>query len=91
MATHKCAVPGCGEEACVEVRLYDLYIGRGYEPEVFNERDYTCPYLCEQHLLENEEKAEGERKARGYVKYPYSNQMSALGFTIYRDLNPREV
>lgn len=81
----KCSVSGCGKNAYVEVRLYDVYLAP-YAPEVFDERDSTCPYLCGKHLNENEKQARGERKPRGDVQYPYTNKHGAQGFTVYRVL-----
>lgn len=80
MAGEKCSVEGCGHEAAAEVRLYDVYAdGTG-----FDKQDYTCPFLCATHLLENEQRANGERRPRGITRYPFSNQHIAQGFTIYR-------
>lgn len=78
-----CAVDGCENEAEVEVILYDVYLQPRH---VFFEQDFTCPYLCLDHVVENEEKAEGERCPRGYVKYPHTNRNDAQGFNIYRPL-----
>lgn len=87
--THKilmpnCSVPECPNSATVEVLLYDVYL----HPDggVFSEQDRTCPFLCENHMIENEERAEGERRPRGDTRYPYTNQNGAQGFTIYREL-----
>jgi len=82
----KCSVEGCQREATVKVILYDVY---PYE-DVFFEQDYTCPFLCAEHMTENEFKAEGVREPRGFVKYPYTNQESAQGFTIYFPLGQEE-
>jgi hypothetical protein len=76
----KCCVDGCDKDATVEVMLYDAY-GPG---DVFLEQDFTCPYLCQEHALENESASVGERRPRGYVQYPYSNRELAQGFTVYR-------
>ena len=46
----KCAVQHCGKEADVEVVLFDV-LATG---EVFFEQDFTCPYLCTEHVVENE-------------------------------------
>jgi len=78
-----CAATGCEANATVEVILYDIYEHNG---EVFFKRDKTCPYLCNQHVQANESGAQGERRPRGRVTYPYSNQDRAQGFTIYRPL-----
>jgi len=45
-----CAVNGCANEADVEVILYDVYS----DGNIFFEQDFTCPYLCRKHILENE-------------------------------------
>ena len=83
MEENHCAVAGCEAPATVQVRLYDVY----REGTVFDEQDSTCPYLCTHHMLENEEAAKGERRPRGFVKYPHSNRNEAQGFTIYRELD----
>jgi len=49
----KCAVTGCGNEADVEVILYDVYS----DGEVLFEQDFTCPYLCTHHVESNEAQA----------------------------------
>ncbi len=84
-----CSVVGCGRPAIVMVILYDLYL---YEmcsssPKIFFEKDFTCPFLCGKHLIENEEKSRGVRKPRGSIRYPYSNKHSAQGFSIYVPLS----
>ncbi len=80
-----CSVAGCLHPAEFEVYLYDFYP----EPlnEQFFEQDFTCPYLCHAHMDENEVGAVGERKPRGYVSYPYSNQGHAQGYTTYAPLS----
>jgi len=80
----KCAVDGCGKNAAVEVILYDVYLA---EEHVFFERDFTCPFLCDSHMVENELRAKGARRPRGFVKYPFSNCRKAQGFKIYRALD----
>jgi len=81
-----CSAPGCERAAAVRVILYDVYL-YNTEAEVFYEEDYTCPYLCAEHVTENETKAVGVREPRGFVKYPYTNRGSAQGFTIYLPLD----
>jgi hypothetical protein len=44
----------CREPAYVECLLYAVYLET---PDVILERDETCPFLCLDHFLENEEKA----------------------------------
>ena len=46
----KCSVDGCGNTAEFEVILYDIYMGSN----IFFERDFTCPFLCFDHVIENE-------------------------------------
>ena len=78
-----CSVKDCGKNATCEVILFDVYMNNG---DVFFEQDHTCPYLCAEHILENERGARGVRAPRGSVDYPFTNQESAQGFTIYRPL-----
>ena len=78
----KCRVDDCGKDADLEVILYDFYM----HGEVFFEQDFTCPYICMEHAMENESKAQGERRPRGTVHYPYTNRAMAQGFTIYRPI-----
>lgn len=83
-ALHNCSVPGCEQQASVEVRLFDIYLGN--DPEIFDRRDFTCSFLCAEHLAENEATAVGKREARGFVQYRYSNRDKAQGFSTYRKL-----
>jgi len=83
--TQKCSVPDCGEPAYAEVLLYDVYAND--DGEIFTERDYTCPFMCRKHIMENENSCKGVREPRRSCVYPYSNQHKAQGFTIYRPLD----
>ncbi len=77
----KCSVQDCPKHADYEVYLYDYY-----PPpinEEFFEQDFTCPFLCESHMQENEDKADGIRQPRGSVIYPHSNRGEAQGYTKY--------
>jgi hypothetical protein len=81
----KCSAKDCGQPAVAEVILYDVY----QSGQVFFERDFTCPYLCTEHLRENEESiGSQERRPRGVIEYRFSNQHRAHGFTIYRPITP---
>lgn len=85
-----CAVPGCGEQAAVEVRLFDLYnLPDGVE--VFDKQDFTCPYLCAEHVAENERRAVGTRAPRDVTRYPFSNRQGAQGVTTYRAIEKARV
>jgi hypothetical protein len=81
----KCNANGCGKDADFEVILFDVYS----EGEVFFEQDQTCPHLCENHVIENELKADGDRKPRGVTSYPHSNRHRAQGYSMYRPLNAK--
>jgi hypothetical protein len=85
----KCCAPDCTRDACFIVYLYDIYPYYDGNADIFCQRDYTCPYLCDQHMAENEEKARGTREPRGFMQYPYTNRNRANGFTIYRWLRLR--
>jgi hypothetical protein len=76
MNDHYCSVSQCTNLAAVEVHLYDLYL-HGDEVDVFDELDFTCPYLCAAHVEANERSAKGERRPRGLVRYLFTNQQQA--------------
>jgi len=81
----QCSVDDCANPAEYEVYLYDYY---PYQPNDFEffEQDFTCPFLCKKHMEENEARADGERRPRGFVHYPYSNRHMAQGYTKYAPL-----
>lgn len=78
-----CSVGGCNKYPYVEVILYDFY---EVVHETFYEQDYTCPFLCAEHMQINEDKAIGSRVPRGNVHYPYTNKDGAQGFSKYNPL-----
>ncbi|WP_255080783.1 restriction endonuclease [Lacihabitans sp. CCS-44] len=85
----KCSVECCTNPAKFEVVLYDFY--KSYN-ETFYEQDYTCPFLCEEHLEMNESQAVGERIPRGHVDYPFTNKHGAQGYSKYnpiKDVYPK--
>lgn len=75
-----CRVNGCNSPATVKVFLHDEYQN---PQDVFHEQDKHCPYLCDQHMQENELNAVGVREPRGVVEYPYTNQRHANGWSVY--------
>ncbi|MBE9502193.1 MAG: restriction endonuclease [Dehalococcoidia bacterium] len=79
-----CFVGGCDRSAEYEVYIYDYY---PHIPEEFFEQDYTCPFLCEIHMTENEANAEGRRVPRGFVLYPYTNRHHAQGYSKYAPIS----
>lgn len=84
----QCSVDGCSNRPDYIVLLYDHY-----DPEpIFFEQDYTCPFLCEDHMQENERgvgnAGAGERRyPRAFNRYPYSNRFSAQGYTKYSPMD----
>lgn len=80
-----CSVEGCQHRAEYNVILYDVYIFADAQ-EVFFQQDTTCPFICAHHMAKNERLAEGERKPRGEMYYPYTNRHGAQGFTIYQPI-----
>ncbi|KAA0141023.1 restriction endonuclease [Gimesia chilikensis] len=78
-----CSVAGCDALAEFEVYLYDYYIDTAVE---FFEQDLTCPFLCKSHMEQNEAEADGERRPRGQIYYPFSNGHYAQGYTKYAPL-----
>jgi hypothetical protein len=85
-----CSVSGCSEEAKYEVIFYDVYLDLP-DVDVFYERHESCPYLCQQHLNENERELETDldnrkcREYRGMLTYRHT-QSHGQGFVIYRPL-----
>ncbi len=83
----KCKVSGCDNDANYEVILYDFYPHNG---SVFFEQDYTCPFICVDHTIENEKGISGTRQPRSRPAYPFTNKDNAQGFTIYRPISKIE-
>jgi hypothetical protein len=81
---NQCSVKNCTRKADYRVILYDVYIS---EQDVFFKQDFTCPFICREHMAENESQARGERRPRGDTLYPYTNNQDAQGFTIYQPLD----
>ena len=85
LETHRCAVDGCPNLAAYEVRHYDFDLAEG---AVVFEVDEDCPAICVEHALENERRAEGERRPGAAVVYPYTNRRGATGISLYVQLEP---
>lgn len=84
----QCCAGGCRRRPDYIVLLYDHYS----DDTVFFEQDFTCPFLCEDHMRENEHgigsQGLGERRRpRGRYEYPYSNRGGAQGYSKYWPLN----
>jgi len=82
-ADRMCSVVGCNEVAACEVIQVNVHVPEG---KIFYYHDETCPYLCCDHVVENEFAAKGRREPRNTVRYPYSNQNTQQGFSIYTPL-----
>ena len=85
-----CSVSGCRKLAEYEVIFYDFYVKSG---EPFYMRHDTCPFLCADHVRENELRAkvigkpetEGARTYRSAMDYPHTKS-DGQGFVIYSPL-----
>lgn len=86
--THRCSVEGCPNLAAYRVMLYDLDPAEG---AVRFDADETCPSLCLEHVLDNEQGARGERGLHAVVAYPHTNRDGRPGVTVYLDLPPADV
>jgi hypothetical protein len=86
LETHRCAVEGCPNLAAYEVRRYDFDLAEGAVVFVVDE---GCPAICVEHALENERRAEGERRPGGSVSYPYTNRGHTSGLTVYLQPEPQ--
>ncbi|HSL65281.1 MAG TPA: hypothetical protein VK874_11545 [Gaiellaceae bacterium] len=87
LETHRCAVEGCPNLAAYEVRRYDFDLAEG---AVVFELDEECPAICVEHALENERRAEGERRPGAVVAYPYTNRRRARGLSLYLQPAPHD-
>lgn len=81
--THRCSVDGCPSLAAYRVMLYHFDPAEG---AVSFAEDESCPYLCREHALENEEEARGERSLYGRVAYPHTSRGGDRGISLYLDL-----
>jgi hypothetical protein len=81
----KCSVEGCNRKAVVGVLLFGIYPA---EQHVFFAQDYICPYLCEQHKVENEKDFRGKWWLRGVGRHKFTNRQCAQNvFTTYCSLS----
>ena len=78
-----CSVEHCTRLPDYEVVLYDYY---AFMNETFYEQDYTCPFICQNHMEENERTAKGERRPRGNCIYLYTNRGGAQGYAKYNPI-----
>lgn len=76
----QCSVVGCKNQADYEVIFYDYYTGLNH---VHFEQDYTCPFICDEHMQENEAMSRGVRQPRGDIDYPYSKKLGGQAYTKY--------
>jgi len=86
-----CSVPGCTRPAVYKAMLVDWknsYSGDGW----FRAQDEGCPFLCDEHMRENE----GTKKDHGggVWEYPYTKGAAACsiveGWTEYKRLRRRK-
>ncbi len=80
----RCSVEGCKRPAEHEVYLYDYY---PLSKEEFFQQDRTCPFLCEEHMQQNEREFQGERRPRASNWYPFTNRHAAQGYTKYAPIS----
>lgn len=85
VGTHRCCVTGCPNLAAYDVMLYDFDPAEG---TVVFRQDESCPYICVEHAIENERRAEGQRAPHAVVSYPHTNLDRAPGIAVYRQLEP---
>ena len=85
LETHRCAVEGCPNLAAYDVHRYDFDLAEG---AVVFAVDEDCPAICVEHALENERRAEGERRPGSVVSYPYTNRRHATGYSVYLQPGP---
>lgn len=82
--THRCGVEGCPNLAAYEVMHYAFDLAEG---AVVFAPDETCLYICVEHAIDNERRAQGDKMA-AVVDYPYTNRSRRPGISIYRQQVP---
>src|SRR5690606_38866076 len=60
----KCSVEGCSNQAEYEVLFYSYYVEMN---RVHFKQDYTCPFICDEHMQENEAMSVGVREPRSDI------------------------
>ncbi|MEQ7050725.1 restriction endonuclease [Paenibacillaceae sp. P-4] len=84
----------CSVDACSEIADYEVFLYDYYAPPInqeFMAQDFTCPYLCEHHMNENEKHSKGKKVPRGSVIYPYTNKNQAQGYSKYIPINKSSI
>jgi len=74
-----CSVDECIEDGKYLVMLRDIYP----DGEIFYEPDETCSYLCERHMMENQESKQNSGGTRPCFSYKYTNKNLAQGWSEY--------
>lgn len=75
-----CSVDGCKNQAEYEVIFYDYYTGIN---SVHFAQDYTCPFICDEHMQENEAGSRGIREPRSHINYPFTKRHGGQAYTKY--------
>jgi hypothetical protein len=78
----KCSVEDCSADAELYVYLQDDY---GYSIE-YDERDPSCPYMCHEHAVQNDEESIGFGRERQYPFSKWAGRRTVRGWTSYRDI-----
>ena len=78
-----CSAPGCSRPATVRVFLNDYY-GHGID---FHEVDFSCPYLCDEHMKQNEAEATGFRRECKYPFTKWGGKRAVEGWTTYENID----
>jgi hypothetical protein len=86
----QCSVARCDAPADYEVQEVRV---TPYPDEVLQMRDPVCPYLCEEHMRENEERSTGviTYHSGDKVEYPYTHKRLNSGWSEYEPLESRHV
>ena len=81
----ECAVEGCTSTELFSVWLNDTYRDSNNEIyDTFHEQDFTCPFLCKDHMEENKALSVWPHETSTRAKAPYSNRYHARGWTTYK-------
>lgn len=78
-----CAVQGCGRHAEFEVFVHGFSFYTHDKGGILDYQDSTCPFLCREHMIENEERASGPRRWDSDTRYPHTKKDRGSGYTTY--------
>ena len=85
MANEKCRVYGCSSIA--DYKVETIWFGPYPEEVERHEMDEHCPYICHEHMLQNEESRVQDNMYIHWFKYSYTKPDDRRGWSTYLPLD----